>query len=124
VESCHQSQVCRKTPYGAGFLAKAGLSVVSNIKSLNAGMTDVYQAKNSVWSNYFLVGSAWTQSINPFSTDGKIPPTWENEIGGSSLLSNSSMETYVQNPKSVMPAFNDLILLTTDSPAFAKNPAP
>ncbi|CAC9613968.1 hypothetical protein [uncultured Gammaproteobacteria bacterium] len=93
------TQVCRKTPYGAGFLAKAGLSVVSNIKSLNAGMTDVYQAKNSVWSNYFLVGSAWTQSINPFSTDGKIPPTWENEIGGSSLLSNSSMETYVQNPK-------------------------
>jgi hypothetical protein len=45
------------------------------------------------------VGSAWTQSINPLLTDGILPPTWKNEIGGSSLLANTSLETYVQNPK-------------------------
>ncbi|SGZ59103.1 Cytochrome c family protein [Bathymodiolus thermophilus thioautotrophic gill symbiont] len=93
------TQVCRKTPHGAGFLAKAGLTVVRDIKDLNAGMADIYQAKDAIWKNYFLVGSAWTQSINPFSTNGKLPPTWRNEIGGSSLLSNTSIETYVQNPK-------------------------
>jgi hypothetical protein len=93
------TQVCRKTPYGAGFLAKAGLTVVSDIKDLNIGMTDIHRAKDSVWENYFLVGSAWTQSINPLLTDGILPPTWKNEIGGSSLLANTSLETYVQNPK-------------------------
>ncbi len=93
------TQVCRKTPYGAGFLAKAGLTVIRDIKELNADMKNIYKTRGFVWSNYSLVGSAWTQSINPFFTNGKIPPTWRNEIGGSSLLSNTSIETYVQNTK-------------------------
>ncbi|WP_152428743.1 hypothetical protein [Vibrio azureus] len=93
------TQVCRKTPYGAGFLAKAGLRVIEDIEDLNQDMQSYYQQRGSIWENYFLVGSAWTQSINPFSTNGELPPTWKNEIGGSSLLSNTTMETYRQNPK-------------------------
>lgn len=84
------TQVCRETPYGVGVLEQAGL--IKNIEELNFGMTKIYQKRSSVWSNYFLVGSAWTHN-------GQIPPTPNNETGGSRLLSNTSMETYVQNPK-------------------------
>ncbi|CDS94531.1 hypothetical protein [Vibrio crassostreae] len=91
------TQVCRETPYGAGVLTKA--EVAKDIKELNEAMSGYYLARQSVWSNYFLVGASWTVSNESESNEGEVPPTWKNEIGGSKLLSNSTMETYVQNPQ-------------------------
>ncbi|CAH7066195.1 Cytochrome C [Vibrio crassostreae] len=90
------TQVCRKTPYGVGILTKP--EVAKDIKALNEAMSHYYQTRNSVWSNYFLVGASWTVSSGSVKI-GEVPPTWKNEIGGSKLLSNSTMETYVQNPQ-------------------------
>ncbi|CAK1773455.1 Cytochrome C [Vibrio crassostreae] len=91
------TQVCRETPYGVGFLTKT--EVAKDIKALNEAMSHYYQSRKSVWSNYFLVGTSWTVSNESNLNKGEIPPTWKNEIGGSKLLSNSTMETYVQNPQ-------------------------
>lgn len=91
------TQVCRETPYGAGFLV--GPSVIKTIKSINHDMTLHYKVRASIWENYFLVGASWTRSPQSQATKGVIPPTGSNENVGSNLLSNSTLETYVQNPK-------------------------
>ncbi len=77
------NQVVRVTPSGGGDPENVG-----DIKSLNASVLAQLSAE-SVWRNYFLVGTIWTKG-------GNLPPSTSNEAG-STLLANATMETFRQN---------------------------
>lgn len=58
------------------------------IQSLNASVLGLVPT-GSLWKNYFMVGSVWT-------VNGQLPPSSTNQAG-STLLANSTMETFVQD---------------------------
>ena len=77
------NQVVRVTPFGGGDAEN-----VAAIQSLNASVLAQLGA-DSVWRNYFLVGSLWTKN-------GQLPPAAANEAG-SLMLANATMETFRQD---------------------------
>lgn len=80
------TQVCQMNPWGGG-----GDESVANVQSLNASVY-VGLADDSVWKNYQMIGTLYT--------DGTVPPI---EIGGvignekgSLKLANPASETFIQ----------------------------
>lgn len=78
------TQAVRINPNGGGDAGNAAA-----IQSLNASVLGLVP-QGSMWKNYFLVGSVWT-------VNGQLPPSSTNQAG-STLLANSTMETFVQDP--------------------------
>lgn len=90
------TQVFRTWAQGTNPEAVFGADNIRLIKSLNTSMAALLPGK-SVWRNYFLVGSVWTEN-------GALPavaPTSKEVSGnlvGSTLLANATMETFDQSP--------------------------
>lgn len=90
------TQVVRNWAYGTNPDAVFGTDNIKQLKALNTSMAALLPGK-SVWRNYFLVGSVWTEN-------GALPaePPTNKEVSGnlvgSALLANATMETFDQSP--------------------------
>lgn len=80
--SAHPTQVCRPHPYGNG-----GEENETNIADLNASVHSKLPP-DSVWRNYHLIGTLWT-------TDGQLPKPDGSNFTGSTLLADTTLETFV-----------------------------
>ena len=91
------TQVSRRHQFGGG---KESNQV--NIQNLNQQVKDILSNdepwKNSLWKNYHEVGAVWFNIDN-----GKLEPNWSPSSDpelqtGSTTLSNSTIETFTQDP--------------------------
>src|SRR5262249_49854749 len=84
-----------------------GTANIATIDQLNRSVKSALPI-GSPWRNYFLSGAVWTTgvlpAIDPFSYSSGQPNPNMNE-GGSTLLGNSTMETFTQYPNPVPSPF-------------------
>jgi hypothetical protein len=94
------TQAFRNYAYGTGPSLLGAAANIKTIVELNGGVRKILTEKSSVWRNYFLVGAVWTggalPAIPPVPTPTSAPGK-QGEIG-STLLSNATMETFLQAP--------------------------
>lgn len=94
------TQVVRNWAYGTNPEGATGVDNVKQIRALNTSMAALLPSK-AVWRNYFLVGSLWTKETEefPYHLPAMAPDSKDvsGNMVGSSLLANSTMETFDQS---------------------------
>jgi hypothetical protein len=82
------TQAFRNWAFGSDS-SSSGKNNAATIQNLNANVLNILPA-GSVWRNYFLLGAIWT--------NGTLPAVFGSNEFGSTLLANSTMETFTQFP--------------------------
>jgi hypothetical protein len=95
------TQAVRNWPYGNNPDQAQGQANIGFIKALNKSVAG-FLPKSSVWKNYYLIGSVWTEkgalpAVQPSASD-------PGNVRGSALLANVTMETFTQSPRPLVSA--------------------